>query len=168
LAKTFPIIVLVAAPGALAEDAPPPVTYYWHNWTDGKGVSHLTRCQLNKFELKSLSPPAAPEWANRQAPSNASIITVVQPQGWKGVWHQESKVYWIVTLTGKWFVEAMDGTRVELGPGDVSLGEDQNTMEDAQGRKGHRSGNVGDETVTLMVIELDDVTPTVDQPCRFK
>ena len=78
LAKTFPIIVLVAAPGALAEDAPPPVTYYWHNWTDGKGVSHLTRCQLNKFELKSLSPPAAPEWANRQAPSNASIITVVQ------------------------------------------------------------------------------------------
>ena len=82
LAKTFPIIVLVAAPGALAEDAPPPVTYYWHNWTDGKGVSHLTRCQLNKFELKSLSPPAAPEWANRQAPSNASIITVVQRWVW--------------------------------------------------------------------------------------
>jgi hypothetical protein len=37
----------------------------------------------------------------------------------------------------------------------------------AQGRKGHRSGNIGEETVTLLVIELD-VTPTVDQPCRFK
>jgi hypothetical protein len=32
---------------------------------------------------------------------------------------------------------------------------------------GHRSGNIRDETVTLMVIELD-VTPSVDQPCRFK
>ena len=103
-------------------------------------MSHLTRCALSKFELQSLSPPAAPEWANRQASGTASLITVVQPSGWKGVWHQESKVYWIVTLTGKWFVEAMDGVRVELGPGDVSLGEDQNTKEDAQGRKGHRSG----------------------------
>jgi hypothetical protein len=61
----------------------------------------------------------------------------------------------------------MDGTRVELGPGDVLLGEAQNTVPDAEGRKGHRSGNIGDETVTLMVIELN-VTPTVDQPCRFK
>jgi len=43
-------------------------------------------------------------------------------------------------------MEAMDGTRVELGPGDVSLGEDQNTKEDAQKRKGHRSGNIGEET----------------------
>jgi hypothetical protein len=68
---------------------------------------------------------------------------------------------WIVTLTGRWFVEVMDGTRVELGPGDVSLGEDRYKMPKA------RSGNIGDETVTLMVIELD-VTPTVDQPCRFK
>ena len=148
-------------------DPAPPVTQYWHNWTDGKGVSHLTRCELSTFELQSLSPPAAPEWANRQASGNASVITVPQPAGWKGMWHQESKVYWIVTLTGKWFVEAMDGTRMELGPGDVWLAEDQESKEDAEGRKGHHSGNIGDETVTLMVVELD-VMPTVDQPCRFK
>jgi hypothetical protein len=175
--RALPVVAaLIGASAALAEDsaAPavganpvPPVTYYWHNWTDGKGVSHLTRCPLSNFELQSLSPPAAPEWANRRAPGTASLITVVQPSGWKGVWHQESKVYWTVTLTGRWFVEAMDGTRVELGPGDVSLGEDQNTKQDAQGRKGHRSGNIGEDTVTLLVIELD-VTPTVDQPCRFK
>ena len=72
-----------------------------------------------------------------------------------------------MTLTGKWFVYAMDGTRVELRPGDISLGKDQNTVPDAEGRKGHRSGNIGDETVTPMVIETD-ATPTVDQPCRFK
>lgn len=71
-----------------------------------------------------------------------------------------------MTLTGKWFVYAIDGTRVELRPGDISLGKDQNTVPDAEGRKGHRSGNIGDEMVTLMVIE--NVTPTIDQPCRFK
>jgi hypothetical protein len=160
---------LIPASSTLAGESPPtpPVTHSWHNWTDSKGVSHLARCALSNFELQSLSPPAAPEWANRQSPGTASIITVVQPSGWKGVWHRESKVYWIVTLAGKWFVEAMDGTRVELGPGDVSLGEDQNTIADAEGRKGHRSGNIGDEKVTLMVIETD-ATPTVDQPCRFK
>ena len=71
----------------------PPVNNYWHNWTDGKGLSHLTRCALSNFELQGLSQPAAPEWANRQAAGTASIITVVQPSAWKGVWHQESKVY---------------------------------------------------------------------------
>lgn len=117
LTSALVLFSLIAAQDALVEDKPtPPVAHYWHNWTDGKGVSHLTRCELSKFELKSLSPPAAPERANRQAPVTA----------------------------------------VELGPGDVSLG-----------RKGHRPGNIGDETVTLMVIETD-VTPTVDQPCRFK
>jgi len=76
---------LIGASAALAKDStapaypdnpPPPVTYYWHNWTDGKGVSDLARCTLGKFELH-LSPPAAPEWANRQAPGTASLITVV-------------------------------------------------------------------------------------------
>lgn len=62
---------------------------------------------------------------------------------------------WIVTLTGTWFVEVMDGKRVELGLGELEV--------NAQGRKGHHSGHVGDETVMLMVIELD-VTPTVDRP----
>ena len=71
----------------------PPVTHYWHNWTDGKGLSRLTRCALSNFELQGLSQPAAPEWANRQAAGTASIMTVVQPSAWKGVWHQESKVY---------------------------------------------------------------------------
>jgi hypothetical protein len=68
----------------LGASPPPPVTFYWYNWTDGKGVSHLTHCKLSNFELRSLSPPAAPEWANRQAPGTASLITVVQPSGWKG------------------------------------------------------------------------------------
>ena len=92
---------------------------------------------------------------------------MVQPSGWKGVWHRESKVDWIVTLAGKWFVEAMEGTRVDRSRRRLARRGSEHTIADAEGRKGHRSGNIGDETVTPMVIETD-ATPTVDQPCRFK
>jgi hypothetical protein len=77
----------------------------------------------------------------RAGPGTARVITVVQPPHWQGAWHEEAKVYWSVTLRGTWFVEAMDGTRVELGPGDVSLCEDQNAKPDAEGRNGHRSAS---------------------------
>ena len=47
IAVLLPLAVwpaLIAASGAYAKDPPtPPVTHYWHNWTDGKGLSHLTR-----------------------------------------------------------------------------------------------------------------------------
>jgi len=50
-------------------------------------------------------------------------------------------------------VESMDGQRVEMGPGEMSLGEDQNTR--AQGdRKGHLSGTVGDEPAVLMLVQI--------------
>ena len=40
----------------------------------------------------------------------------------------------------------MDGHRVEMGPGDLMMGEDQYTRE-RDGRKGHLSGTVGDRPV---------------------
>src|SRR5271166_146458 len=91
----------------------------------------------------------------------------VQPPNWKGSWHEDPRVQWVVPLNGSWFVEAQDGQRVEMGPGVVFLGEDQNTKPDAQGRKGHLSGNVGDGAVTLIVVQTD-AKPTVAQPCHAK
>jgi hypothetical protein len=149
------------------KDTPKPRFHYWHNWTDDKGVSHMTKCPILNFELKSMSPPADPQWQARQASAQSQVILTQQPAGWKGAWHEDPKVQWIVPLRGTWFVEAMDGTRVELGPGDVSVGEDQNTKPDAKGRKGHLSGNVSSGPIMLMVIQLEE-TPTVNQPCRFK
>jgi quercetin dioxygenase-like cupin family protein len=162
-------IALGAALAAKAETAAgePPKAAYWHDWTDGKGVSHLTLCELNKFELEAMAPPADPEWTNRQDPGNATVLTVVQPTGWKGPWHKETTVLWIVTLKGTWFIEAMDGTKVDLKPGDVWFAEDRDSKPDAEGRVGHRSGNIGDDPVTLLVVQLE-TPPTVDQACRFK
>lgn len=166
LTLSLAFVATVPFIGSAAEPKPPVITY-WHNWTDTNGVSHMTRCEMRDFKLQSMSKPADPQWQDRQQNTGATVIFTVQPANWNGTWHEDPKVQWIIPLKGTWFVEAMDGKRVELGPGDVSLGEDQNTRPDAQGRKGHLSGNVGDGAVTLMVVQLD-VTPTINQPCRFK
>ena len=47
----------------------------------------------------------------------------------------------------------MDGTRIEQGPGEFSFGEDQGCTE-MHGRKGHRSGTVGDQPAVLMCVQL--------------
>jgi hypothetical protein len=60
----------------------------------------------------------------------------------------------------------MDGTRVEMGPGELSFGEDQSTVE-RDGRRGHLSGTIGDAPAVLMVVQLND-PPTIATPCRFR
>ena len=152
---------------AEAADPAPPTAYYWPNWTDHNGVSHMTRCPFHNYILKTMSKPAGPQWQDRLKSGQAQIISTVQPPHWDGSWHPDPKVQWIIPLKGTWYVTAMDGTRVEMGPGDVSLGEDQMSRKDSQGHIGHFAGNVGDDAVTLMVIQTNE-QPTTDQPCRFK
>lgn len=169
LAAMLLFVAMVSGAAASQEQtkAKSPVFTYWHNWTDDKGVSHLSQCEMKNFVLQSMSKPAEPQWQARQKSGMGQVIVTVQPDGWKGFWHENPRVQWIIPLKGTWFVETMDGKRVNLGPGDVSVGEDLNTKPDAQGHIGHLSGNVSDGPVTLMVIQLDEPA-TVNQPCRFK
>ncbi len=144
---------------------PKPTSSYWHLWTDAQGVSHHARCDLTEFELKGVGA-ADPQWNNKQARSEATAVFTVQPVGWVGDWHENPAPQWIVPLSGRWWVEAMDGTRVEMGPGEISLGEDQGCVRDAQGRLGHRSGTVGDEPARLTTVQLH-VAP-VRRACHLK
>ncbi len=139
-----------------------PSTAYWHLWTDDQGVSHQSRCSLTEFELAGVGG-AAPQWNDKQARGEATVVFTVQPVGWIGEWHENPAPQWIVPLSGRWFVESMDGQRVEMGPGELSLGEDQGCVGDAHGRKGHRSGTVGAEPAHLMTVQLH-VAP-VKAPC---
>jgi hypothetical protein len=139
---------------------------YWHVWTDEKGVSHQTRCELSAFEQQSMGG-AAPQWNDKLITSEATVIVAVQPVGWVGEWHENPKPQWIIPLSGHWFVETMDGTRVEMGPGEASFGNDQNCKPDAQGRKGHRSGTVGSQPAALMIVQLEQA-PAIGRPGRFK
>jgi len=139
---------------------------YWHLWTDAEGVSHQTRCALTDFDMKSMQPPADPQWQGTKTHDGATVMVTVQPVGWTGAWHENPKPQWIIPLSGRWFVESMDGTRVEMGPGEISFGEDQNTKA-VDGRQGHLSGTVGPEPAVLMVVQFD-APPTVATPCRFR
>jgi hypothetical protein len=69
-------------------------------------------------------------------------------------------------LSGRWFVESMDGQRVEMGSGEISFGADQNATE-AGGRKGHLSGVVGDQPAVLLLIQFENAPPG-PSPCLFR
>jgi hypothetical protein len=94
-----------------------------------------------------------------------TVMVTVQPVGWEGTWHENPAPQWIIPLSGRWFVEAMDGTRVEMGPGEISFGEDQGCGT-IDGRTGHMSGTVGDEPAVLMIVQFDAKRDRTT-PCRF-
>ena len=137
------------------EGTSPPKLSYWHVWADDEGVTHQTRSEISNFAMKSMGGLAAPQWNAPVFEGKTSILFCVLPVGWVGDWHENPKPQWIVPLSGRWFVETMDGMRVEMGPGEFSFGGDQNAKEDARGRIGHRSGTVGDAPATLMVVQLE-------------
>lgn len=142
-----------------------PTVGYWHLWTDNEGVSHQHHCELTHFELGSVGD-AAPQWNDKQPRGEATVVFTVLPVGWTGEWHENPAPQWIVPLSGRWFVEAMDGTRREFGAGELSLGEDQHCVGDAKGRKGHRSGTLGNVPCVLMCVQLH--RESVREPCHVE
>ena len=99
---------------------------YWHLWTDEHGVSHQTRCELDRFDLKGIGN-AAPQWNNSQATTGATVVFTVLPAGWVGEWHENPAPQWILPMSGRWWVQSMDGTRVEMGPGEAGSGGSSRT-----------------------------------------
>lgn len=142
-----------------------PEVPYWHVWTDENGVSRQDRCRMSDFEFASVSSGAAPSWIGRPGDPARRVVILVLPAGWVGEWHENPEPQWIVPLSGHWFVETMDSTRVEMGPGELSFGNDQNTRPDEEGRRGHRSGTVGDEDAVLMLVQVKR-SPVPGKPCR--
>ena len=148
----------------MSDPGPKPAVSYWHLWTDEDGVSRQSRCDLTEWELKGVGP-ADPQWNNRQPRVEATPVFTVQPVGWVGEWHENPRRSGSAVLSGRWFIESMDGARIEQGPGEFSFGEDQDCRE-IDGRKGHRSGTVGDEPAVLMTIQLH--RPPVRKPCTIR
>lgn len=146
----------------------PPKLPYWHVWADDRGVTHQTRCELTAFELASVGGKATPQWNDHLLTGKTSIQFSVLPVGWSGDWHKNPEPQWIAVMSGRWFVETMDGTRIEMGPGQVSFGGDQNAKPDPQGRVGHRSGTLGREPCALMIVQLDPMSWAGAMPGDFK
>jgi hypothetical protein len=121
---------------------------------------------MTKFEKTAIAPQAAPQWIGAKTRDAATVFVTVLPAGWIGDWHENPKPQWIIPLSGRWFVESMDGQRVEMGPGEISFGEDKNTRKMA-GKQGHRSGTLGDAPAVLLIVQFD-ATAAPASPCRFR
>lgn len=142
-----------------------PSIAYWHLWVDERGVTHQKRCEMTQFELQSIGGGATAQWQGTKTSGQMITMFTVLPVGWVGEWHPNPKPQWIVPLSGRWFVESMDGQRVEMGPGDISFGEDQKCVE-RNGKKGHLSGTVGDSPAVLMLVQLESERAAATA-CRF-
>jgi hypothetical protein len=142
---------------------PKPSVPYSHLHIDAHGVSHQSQCALTDYELQAVAP-AAPQWNDKMDRSEATVVFTVQPVGWVGDWHENPAPQWIIVLSGRWWIESMDGVRIEQGPGDFSFGEDQGCTE-TDGKKGHRSGTIGDQPCCLMTVQLH-VDPK-RRPCHL-
>ena len=136
-------------------EAEKPNIKFWRLYVDADGVSRWRLGAMTRFTLKSMQPPAAPQWQGDKTRGDISVLTTVQPVGWRGDWHENPAPQWIVPLSGRWWVEAMDGERHEFGSGEFSFGGDQDCRE-RDGRKGHLSGTIGDAPAVLMVIQFND------------
>lgn len=141
-----------------------PSVPYWHLWTDQDGVSHQSKCALTEYTMKGVGG-ADPQWNNKQETVSSTVVFTVQPVGWVGDWHENPAPQWIIVLSGHWWIESMDGTRIEQGPGEFSFGEDQNCKKTGDGRKGHRSGTIGNEPAVLMTMQLH--REPRHEPCRI-
>jgi hypothetical protein len=143
-----------------------PSVLYWHLWTDGDGISRQQQCAITHFELKSIQAPAAPQWQSDRTHGAMTVLVTVLPVSWAGTWHENPRPQWIIPLSGCWFVESMDGTRTDMAAGELSFGGDQNCRE-VQGKRGHRSGTVGEVPAVLMIVQLDDAAAPA-APCEFR
>jgi hypothetical protein len=130
-----------------------PSLHYWHVWVDDHGISHQQQRAITAFDRQSMGG-AAPQWNSEQESPPRKLMFSVLPAHWRGDWHENPAPQWIVPLSGRWFVETMDGNRVEMGPGEFSFGGDQGCTQDSDGHQGHRSGTVGDEPTVLMLVQM--------------
>lgn len=120
---------------------------------------------MSRFDFTSIQPQAAPQWQGQRFHAPMTTLFTVLPVGWIGQWHENPHPQWIIPLSGRWFVESMDGTRVEMGVGELSFGADQGCRE-LDGRRGHLSGTVGAMSAVLMLVQLAAL-PTAAAPCPW-
>ena len=125
---------------------------YWHVYTDDEGISRQKKRYLTDFELESMGGGSGEQWNNKLMKGATQIIFSELPADFDGDWHENPAPQWIIPLTGGWWVETMDGQRVEMQAGELSFGADQGT----KGEKGHRSGVLNNSPCRMMIVQFKE------------
>lgn len=130
-----------------------PGFHIWHVWCDHQGVSHQKKEWLDDFKLITFIQGMASVWRSGPRDDATDVVFLSLVPGQEYEWHENPVLQWIVPIVGRWFVTTMDGVRVEMGPGEISFGADQNCRL-IEGRRGHLSGAVGSEPAVIMLIQV--------------
>lgn len=143
-----------SGPAGLAS-ADPPALRYGVLYADDKGHSHVQYCDLKNFIFKSYAPPAAPQYVGFPPGEVTSVKYAVLPVGYVGTWHTAPGPQWVITLSGRWSVEATDGTVLEQGPGEVEFNADMgSTPQGPEKHVGHLTRQVGDVPNVQLIVSL--------------
>ena len=170
-----PVMATALNPSAFfksSSDTASPVLKYWHMWTDEHGISHQTHRNFEGFSINKSGNEHEKDqlsqtkdclnrlpnvWKSKSFSlgSNSKMVCVVCLPGQVNDWHENPAPQWIFVVSGVFYVETMDGVRVEMKAGEVAFGEDQNCVL-TDGKLGHLSGAATDEPLILMLIQVGD------------
>ncbi|MCL5777775.1 cupin domain-containing protein [Limibaculum sp. FT325] len=95
---------------------------YLHLTEDADGVSRFTDGTI-ALELRDFAPPAQALFLSAPWPAER-LLFLTLPAGWVGEQHPSPRRQVAFCLAGSMQVEAGDGERREIGPGDIWLMED--------------------------------------------
>lgn len=129
------------------------VMSYLSMWTKPDGLSGIGEAKLRGFVQGSVGGKASPLWMREMPGVVEKVLFNYMEVGWEGEWHESPKPQWIVPLSGRWFIETQDGTRIEMGPGDVHWGQDLGTNA-VDGNVGHRSGQLGSVPCIQLMVQF--------------
>ena len=114
---------------------------------DSRGESHFADFQI-PLKLKDFAPPAAPLSVS-PGEGASQVLFLSLPSGWVGDWHPAPRRQYLISLSGKLEIGVSDGEVREFPAGSILL------LEDTSG-KGHSARVVGEETVRLVAVPLED------------
>jgi hypothetical protein len=141
------------------DPASAPSMPFWHMQPDAAGRSTIVQQALAGFALDSVSGDAAPIWMREFKGQVKAVWFNIMPVGWVGEAHPTPALQWVVPLSGRWFIETQDGTRVEMGPGDIHWGADL-AGDGAHAATAHRSGQLGDVPCVQMMVQFHSTRDT--------
>ena len=130
-----------------------PAMPYWRLFTGNDGLSSVAASLLEGFAEKSVGGKTAAMWMLANPGDVEAVRFAILPVGWVGEWHESPRRQWVVTLSGRWFIETQNGLRIEMGPGDIHWGEDLGTRP-VDGNQGHRSGQIGGAPCAQLLVQF--------------
>lgn len=139
-------------------------------WADDTGATHIGHCRFEGLQYQSYAAPAAPQWIGVSPDDIDSIAYASLPPGYVGTWHHAPGPQWVITLSGKWSVEATDGKILVQGPGEIQFNADSTSRpRPNDDRVGHVSRTVGGEPNVQLIIKLkpDAVNPRLQGVCAY-